>query len=293
MGFQSFGIRTLLDSTLFLVGTPMTFLLVFICVVGAISTLVCSYYMRSPERIKLLLHSYLGVEQSRIPRLSSELNRKMFHLIGMVIPIIYYTGLRTQLLNHFRATLLLLLHVIAYFGGETLRLYSAGFDKGVDSVIGGIMRPDEKQTKYFGSFFSDGGGIMVSGMGFYITGNWLAVMFFSAPIALAASMYLIVGDLTAALVGIGFGNVAIVGKKTIEGTATMFVSCFALGFFCFYKVGLWEYPALVGAVAATIVELLSGMPPFRYVNDNLSIPVLSGLALTIAQYRLGEPFELA
>ena len=46
MGFQSFGIRTLLDSTLFLVGTPMTFLLVFICVVGAISTLVCSYYMR-------------------------------------------------------------------------------------------------------------------------------------------------------------------------------------------------------------------------------------------------------
>jgi len=69
--------------------------------------------------------------------------------------------------------------------------------------------------------------------------------------------------------GIAVGSAKLVGSKTIEGTATMCISCFILGFFCFYKVDLWEYPSLVGAVSATLIELLSGAWPMRLINDRV------------------------
>lgn len=94
--------------------------------------------------------------------------------------------------------------------------------------------------------------------------------------------------MTAALVGVAFGGeVASVklgreGKKSLEGSVAMFVACFLVGCALFAGQPLCEYPVFIGALVATIVE---AWEPF-HLNDNLTIPVLAGLALDWGHARL-------
>eukprot|EP00455_Lapot_gusevi_P002787 TRINITY_DN1114_c0_g1_i11.p1 TRINITY_DN1114_c0_g1~~TRINITY_DN1114_c0_g1_i11.p1 ORF type:complete len:124 (+),score=37.08 TRINITY_DN1114_c0_g1_i11:285-656(+) len=122
-----------------------------------------------------------------------------------------------------------------------------------------------------------------------MTGSFLVITLFHPLIAITSILYLIFGDLIAALVGISFGRVKIPGtKKSLEGSLAMLVICVLVGLFMFHSVPLSEYLAFVGALVATLVEL---HPPFG-IDDNLSIPFLSGLALYGASLRLGSQLVL-
>eukprot|EP00466_Bigelowiella_natans_P014263 jgi/Bigna1/85224/estExt_fgenesh1_pg.C_30011 len=95
-------------------------------------------------------------------------------------------------------------------------------------------------------------------------------------------LFLVLGDMSAALIGRSFGGDVVVvklgreGKKSVEGSVAMFITCFILGCTVFSTVHLREYPVVVGAFVATLTELYE---PFG-LNDNLTIPLLSSLALT-------------
>jgi dolichol kinase len=80
--------------------------------------------------------------------------------------------------------------------------------------------------------------------------------------------------MAAALVGRIFGKVKIVNSsKTLEGSLAFFISCF-LVIIIMPSFPFWI--GLVGALIATLVEALS-IP----VNDNFSVPLLSGLVMEI------------
>jgi len=95
-------------------------------------------------------------------------------------------------------------------------------------------------------------------------------------------LFLVLGDMSAALIGRSFGGDVVVvklgreGKKSVEGSMAMFITCCIIGFTMFSTVHLREYPVIIGAAVATITELYE---PFG-LNDNLTIPLLSSLALT-------------
>jgi dolichol kinase len=70
--------------------------------------------------------------------------------------------------------------------------------------------------------------------------------------------------------------------KTLAGSLGCLVACVVAGFVGVGLGGLSPWAALLGAVVATLVERWSPPP-----NDNLWIPVASGLAIAAAQWLIG------
>jgi len=109
---------------------------------------------------------------------------------------------------------------------------------------------------------------------FTFAGAFFTMLLFpQRPIVLVALLYQVFGDGMAAIIGQKFGKRRLV-RKTLEGSIACFLVCFLVGVFFFnYKI------ALVGAMVATIVELL-----FPY--DNLWIPIISALVLHFLTKRI-------
>lgn len=74
----------------------------------------------------------------------------------------------------------------------------------------------------------------------------LSIAMFPRDLAIVSLLYLVLGDMTAALVGVSFGGDAVVvklgrsGKKSVEGSLGMFVVCFIICFSYFYDLHLSE-----------------------------------------------------
>jgi glycerol-3-phosphate acyltransferase PlsY len=95
-------------------------------------------------------------------------------------------------------------------------------------------------------------------------------------IAVMAVAFVAVGDPVAGMVGERWGKAKVRGKTLARSSACL-VSCLAIGAIltAITDVGLWL--VLIGAVCATAVESLS-LP----VNDNLTIPLVSGGVMMLA-----------
>ena len=107
----------------------------------------------------------------------------------------------------------------------------------------------------------------------------LTVALYSKPVAIAALAFIIVGDSLAALIGRRYGRHRI-GRKTLEGS----LAClFGTVLVALVVPGLPIGIRLLGAVIAAIGEAL----PLG-VDDNLSVPILSGLAMTLGLRIMGN-----
>ena len=95
-----------------------------------------------------------------------------------------------------------------------------------------------------------------------------------------AIIFLVLGDMAAALIGVSFGGeVASLklgreGKKSVEGSLAMFCVCFLVAMVFFWDVQLSEYAAVVAAATATLTELYEPL----LLDDNLTfvMPCLCG-----------------
>lgn len=103
---------------------------------------------------------------------------------------------------------------------------------------------------------------------FYI-GFTLAFILFPLPVASAACAMLAVGDSLSTLVGKKFGR-HMIGRKTLEGSMACFLGSFLVGLFFVIPA-----IALAGGVASSLTEL------FSKINDNLTIPLVSGFVMFI------------
>ena len=99
-------------------------------------------------------------------------------------------------------------------------------------------------------------------------------MLFNIPIAVAALLFLSIGDSFAALGGKLFPKV-IIGNKTLSGTLCGLV----ISLIVVLMINQSLLPAVIfsGAIAAMGIELI----PLR-TNDNLTIPIFSGSVMLVA-----------
>lgn len=104
----------------------------------------------------------------------------------------------------------------------------------------------------------------ISGATFYITGIILSYVFYPYQIATTASLMMIIGDPTVWL----FRN----GHKNYYGMVVMTLACFIIGLLL-----LNPTTALIMAITAAIIEYLSE-------NDNLTIPLITGLIGTLTAF---------
>lgn len=214
---------------------------------------------------------------NRVRQFFRELHRKGLHLSGLIIPLLYYAGLKTPLPDG-KGALLTRLSAAIVLGGVTL------FHLGLEGVRLRVPSVNRFVVRRFGWLMRRSEHRSITGAGYYLLGSFLAVTLFTPTIAIAAMLFLTLGDFAAALVGIRMGRVRLFARKSLEGSLACFVICFGVGLILFWRVhwntGVWL--ALSGALAATLAEAL----PLR-LNDNLTIPLLSGLAVLLTAMSLG------
>ncbi len=214
----------------------------------------------------------VGVRVKRVRKAAREIERKTFHLTGLIVPLLY--SLMLDYLNFSHRDCVTFFASGTAFGWAVdiarihLKLVSDNFP------LRHILREKEQNQLCGACYFS--------------LGVTLAIAFFPPEVAMCSIVFLVLGDLSAALIGVSFGGDTVVvklgreGKKSAEGSLAMLVVCFAVGALSFLKVPLGEYVAFVGAITATLVELYE---PFS-LNDNLTIPPLSCAAMVWALNRV-------
>ena len=197
--------------------------------------------------------------------------RKIWHAgMGIVICSIYYlSGISRS------SGLMLLGSVLGLdLMMETARLKSPVLNEKILKVWGPLMRSCEVNQ--------------LSGVPYYVGASILTIAIFPKPIAILSILYLACGDPVASLFGILYGkrSIRIASGKSLIGTSAGVVTCM-IATFVFLKSmnisdGMLAILTLVGGLAGGTAELL----PLE-IDDNFSIPVVSGFVLWLAFILLG------
>ena len=193
-------------------------------------------------------------------RFRTELRRKYIHLIGLIVPALYWAtnylipSYSRQVTLGFIAFFLLL-----FMAFEFYRIRHGIPHKEADAIVKPLIRPQEKRG--------------IGGHVFFAAGAFVAVLAYPREIAIAALLISVLADGGAAIVGSRWGRHKIIGKKTLEGSLVLFLIAFALAALLVGPL----LAAFVGAIVATFVELLP-------INDNLMIPIAAGLAMHLVRY---------
>jgi phytol kinase len=184
----------------------------------------------------------------------NEIKRKLFHLFCLIYMVLYASLPRPVCLG-VMAGLGLSITLL-----EWVRLHSPEFNQWTWQRVEGIARVWEKNA--------------ISGVFWTWLGSFLTMIIFKRrEIVLAALGFMIFGDFAAALVGKFWGRHRWPGDttKTIEGTTAFALAATAAGW--------WFLPphvVIISAVAAAALESIR-LP----VDDNLWIPLVSGVCLTL------------
>ncbi len=187
---------------------------------------------------------------------TQELLRKATHTVALVIPLGYY-------LLHLRRRDMLAIMVPITIGMiliDVARLRQWGVWK---ALARPVLSPLIRHHEMAGDF---------TGATYILLSVCLTVALFPKPIAIAAMAFIIVGDVLAAVVGRSVGRHRFNGKS-LEGSLACL--CGTLIVALFLPDLSWSI-RLLGAVVATVVEAL----PLG-VDDNISVPILSGLSMTL------------
>jgi dolichol kinase len=187
---------------------------------------------------------------------TQELWRKGTHLGALIIPGVYFVlGLSESQMLAIMIPIALLMLLI-----DISRLREWALWRKIAAPIGGRMIRGHEQAGDF------------TGATYILVSVCLTVAMYTKPIAIAALTFIIVGDTLAALVGRRFGRHRF-GRKSVEGS----LACLAgTSLVAVFTPGLALSVALPGAVVAAITEALS-----TRIDDNISVPIVSGLVMTL------------
>ena len=113
----------------------------------------------------------------------------------------------------------------------------------------------------------------ISNISLFLLACIITIAFFAKQHAILALSMLVIGDMTAEIIGIKFGKKIIVFKKSIEGSLACFVSCLLLGLLLMPFLNFSIYIIVIAAAVATIVEMFSAW------LDNLTMAPIIALVL--------------
>ncbi|OFZ55643.1 MAG: hypothetical protein A2428_14925 [Bdellovibrionales bacterium RIFOXYC1_FULL_54_43] len=206
-------------------------------------------------------------EVGALPRLHlrSELHivRKIWHLtMGSLIAFIYLLSGMSSTAGMTIIGSLLAISLIV----ETARLRIPALNRRVLKIWAPFMRAHECSGP--------------SAVPPYLLSTLIAIAIFPKPVAVLSILYLAYGDPIASLFGILYGDrsIRLPGGKSLIGTAAGTITCILVSF-AFLK--MLSFPdssilaiSVLGGLAGGTAELM----PID-VDDNLSIPVISGFVL--------------
>ena len=183
--------------------------------------------------------------------MAQELRRKSIHLLGLVFPILYVFTTRHTAIIAVGALLAIAI------GVELLKVLLPAFRGIFNRIFSPMLRSQERRGGFTGATY-------------YLIGSFLCILLFDKTLAIVCLCFLTLGDLVAALIGKQWGRIKLFARKSLEGSLACFVVCTGIALL----IGLHPIVAIVGALVATLIELLP-----TGVDDNVTIPLISGLAM--------------
>ncbi len=191
-----------------------------------------------------------------------EIFRKALHISASIIPISYNM---IPSLNSFLLAFILFLAIIIGVILEYVRTNNKHAKIFFSNFFNFMMRKDELNGK-------------LTGATWLLLGCFFSIILFPREISVISMLFLTIGDSFASIIG----NTFPYGKyneKTISGSLGGF---FLTGLIIFYFLdNINPFVLIIGLVFAMLTELFS-----KIVNDNISIPIISGLAM----FSLGDIF---
>lgn len=176
--------------------------------------------------------------------------RKIWHLSFIWAPIAYYHWLNNQ-----TAIFLSIVFLLLFFILDLIRLNWERGNEVAYRHFSWLLREQEKKGFNTSIYFA--------------LACLTCALFFEKRVTVLAITLLCVGDPIAAIIGSKYGTIRIL-NKSLQGSLACFIACFLVAQFLFDPtIAFWA------AVTATFFELISSR-----LNDNLSIPIFSGLMVT-------------
>ena len=186
--------------------------------------------------------------------IKSEVARKAIHLSNAIIPLSYYFFSPDKIdMIIVLASFLILCFFIEIYRKNNLklsRIFSNWFEF--------MMRNEEKKGE-------------LTGATWVFVGALFTILLVPDPFNIISLLFLSFGDTFAAIIGTKFPYIKL-GRKTLSGSIAGFLACIAIGLVI--DIAITYEIIILGAFMAMFIEALP-MP----VNDNVSIPVFSGLSM--------------
>ncbi len=196
--------------------------------------------------------------------------RKIWHIVFGSICLFIYKSMDVEITfwGYFAT-----FFAIGGFAMDLVRLNNKKINKIVLKVMGPVMRQSEAKS--------------FSGLPFYALGVGLSILFFKEDIAVLSIMFLVFADPIASFVGVNYGRDKILPNKSLQGAVASFITCVFITIFYFYQVEISDLNLILFSLAAGLIGCLSELASAFNIDDNLTIPVLSGAGLTLINGLLG------
>jgi len=203
----------------------------------------------------------------------NEFKRKAIHLFALCIPIGYF------FLPKLLSLLILAPFVLGAIIIDVIRLRRLPLHGFLNQLLGPVLREHESAD--------------FAGSSYILSASFFTILLFEKSVAVTAISFIILGDISAALIGRRFGKTKIRWSlvenndgnswKSLEGSLSCLFMCLLVALVVSHLPsdnGLGEplhlWVGIVGAFVATVVEGII-LP----INDNFSVPLLSGLVMHI------------
>lgn len=166
-----------------------------------------------------------------------------------------------------------------FWGFIALAIASTGFlvdicrarlpfmNKLVLKCMGPLMRRSEREG--------------VSGLPFYALGISLSLFMYRKDIAILSIMFLVFSDPMSSFFGVLYGKDKIMPNKSLQGAVAGFFTCYLITLFYAMNTSTIGTHILIFSIVAGLIGSLSELVSAFNIDDNLTIPVLSGLGLTL------------
>lgn len=195
--------------------------------------------------------------------------RKIWHMgMGSTCLFIYYQSGQSAMNWGFA----ILGVAMAGFTIDIVRVRWKPLNELILSLMGPFMRTSERTG--------------FTGLPFYALGVSLALLLFPEKIALLATMFLVYSDPICSFFGIIYGKDKIMPNKSLQGAMAGFFTCYLITLFYGLYYQASGMNLLIFAVAGGIVGAIAEMLSAFNIDDNLTIPVVSGLGLSVLNYVL-------
>ena len=168
------------------------------------------------------------------------------------------------LLGQFSALIIIGIVACIFIFLDILRIFHEKSDNILAERAKKVYRKEERRT--------------FSSMTTFLVALFISILLFEKNIAIASSVFLIFGDTFGKIFGLAFGKRWIIkDKKSVEGTLAYIGSMIIFGYILFTSTEISLWILIIGCLVAPMVELLS-----MGVNDNLTVPIISGAIMTLA-----------